>query len=117
VRSPQSCLVMPGVCAINVFFSYTVGHDDVNSILDAPLNGIREEEVAYAGQLRMQPPKGKKPFQFSALFCGIGDARNLYGTLIDFGECAVGRKEMNVHLTIVRTRALICILSRFMTCV
>lgn len=80
--------------------SYVVGHDPVTSIF----RGQSEDFVKSADPLRIRPVPGS-PFHFSALFCGIGDARHLYGSFIDIGQALQSPLggDSSVHFTLVST--------------
>lgn len=61
----------------------------------------------YAKQFHMRVPRdGKTSFDFSAFFCGIGDARHLYASIADIGMDLQGFKPsksqaIKVHFTLV----------------
>ncbi|KAF9055350.1 hypothetical protein BDZ89DRAFT_1055943 [Hymenopellis radicata] len=80
---------------------YVVGHDPVNSILRSQHTGqdSRASDV-LARHVRL-PRKG--PFDFSAFFCGIGDARHMYGSLLDLGQDCPNRPPtpLKIHFTAV----------------
>lgn len=64
---------------------YTMGHDDVTSILGAQPS---EKPAALEEAFKFSIPSAKDipVYEFSALFVGIGDARNLFASLADLGD-------------------------------
>lgn len=61
----------------------------------------------------MKVPRDGKPFDFSAYFCGISDARHLYASLADLGIDLDGLKRMKktsdikIHFCLVRPQAVL----------
>jgi tetraacyldisaccharide-1-P 4'-kinase len=84
--------------------SYVNGHDEANSLLQTQYN-VHKNVPDSESRLRMSIPK-KGSFEFAGLFAGIGDARNLYATLIDIGQQLKNRHSapgsLRIHLTMVR---------------
>ncbi|KAJ7597888.1 hypothetical protein C8J56DRAFT_1159677 [Mycena floridula] len=73
---------------------YVIGHDNANSIFRDP--------TSTDPDLYMKIPEDGSPFHFSAFFCGIGDARHLYASLIDAGQqCPTSMpQDMSIHFTV-----------------
>lgn len=69
------------------FPSYTVGQDKANSIWRVQYSDSESypdgEDHPQAEQYHVNIPRDGTPFDFSALFCGIADARHLYASLGD----------------------------------
>ncbi|KAF9055371.1 hypothetical protein BDZ89DRAFT_1055971 [Hymenopellis radicata] len=88
-------------CPKDVLEYYVVGHDPTNSILRS--QATQPEDHDCPETLHMKIPKSGKAFEFSALFCGIGDARHMYGSLMDLGQDLSGPppKDLKVHFTTV----------------
>lgn len=72
-----------------ICISGSVGHDNANSIFRVQSSDSeaypQNREHPYAKQFHMQVPRDGSAFDFSAFFCGIGDARHLYASLVDLG--------------------------------
>lgn len=60
-----------------------------NSIFRTQYNGMEDlpeaQESTYAEELHMKLPRDGTPFEFSALFGGVGDARHVYESIADVG--------------------------------
>ncbi|KDQ18534.1 hypothetical protein BOTBODRAFT_28921 [Botryobasidium botryosum FD-172 SS1] len=68
---------------------FGVGHDEPNSIFrvqrDDSEKSTKGRPHSYEKQFHMRIPRDGKPFDFSAIFVGVGDARHLYVSLADVG--------------------------------
>lgn len=86
--------------------SYTIGHDGVMSMMGGPQE-VDSPRKPGRDNLRMTIPKSG-PLDLSIMFCGIGDARHFYGTLVDLldlytkkGKSKLGASSANLHFTLV----------------
>lgn len=74
-------------------------------------------EHPYAKRFHIKIPKDGKPFDFSAMFCGIGDARHLYASIADLAvdmrdlkKVKSASQKIKVHFTLVSRKAPLSIL-------
>ncbi|KAJ7578709.1 hypothetical protein C8J56DRAFT_968871 [Mycena floridula] len=81
----------------NLLEYYVTGQDEVTSMFRGQNTGSGTD------MQHMRMPRDGSPFNFSAMFCGIGDARHLYASLLDAGQDfpkSKGKK-IKIHFTAV----------------
>jgi hypothetical protein len=84
-------------------------------MLSGEVEGEERGEDQDAQELDIPVIADGTPWQFSVLFCGIGDARHFFGTLLDLGyQCSPrqGRPKPDIsnvktHMTLVN--GLLCL--------